>query len=417
MTIGNARKNNRLLRRMIGPAVLVIVLLFAALVVLGSMLPSRDNHQKITIILRYDDYSAVSNTHLEAQILEVLERHQLPCIFAVIPCVTTNGFRNAAPADSLVMSADKIALLKPYLDKGLIELCAHGCTHQTLPNRDLHELSEFVGRSYDDQVARLMHAKSTLEEQFGHTISTFVPPWGNYDTTTLRAAEAVGFSIISADPRGPVARDSRLLYVPGTCRIHQLSDAIHEARQLPSSASTLITAVIHPYDFIESDAARGVMTFSQFESLMAQISDEPDLQFASVVGATKLHSDLGADRLVNAASLRRSSMIHLVPEFLQFGYPTKSYVDPKLATTLLERERVWCVAIYLGMLVGAIMIANRSRTFLPAWVIARRKRLLTIGYILLALVAAYSLQDLQIYATGLTALVVSLGLLVGSTWE
>lgn len=415
MKIANARPQIPFSRRMIGPVVLVVILLFAALVVLGSMLPPKDGHKPITIILRYDDYSAVSNTHLESQILETLERHQLPCIFAVIPCVTTNGFRNPQPADSLTMDAEKIALLKPYIDRGLIELCVHGCTHQTQEGKSLHTLSEFSGRPYEIQLQRLTHAKGILESQFGHTVKTFVPPWGNYDDNTLRAAEAAGFSIISADPRGPASDEQNLLYVPGTCRIHQLMDAITEARSLPSSGSTLITAVIHPYDFIESDKERGVITFQQFEEMLAEISNDPGLRFTTAAGATQLFSDLSAARLIKAGSLRNSSVNLLVPELLQLGYPTKTYVDAKLAKTLLERERVWCIAIYVMGLFGIVVGVNRARRILPqSWSIHRKKALI-VGYTLLALLLLYSLFDMQVYAAGLSALVGLLGVLIGAT--
>ncbi len=415
MAIGNARPNISFSRMMIGPVVLVVILLFAALVVLGSMLPPKDGHKPITIILRYDDYSAVSNTHLESQLLEVLDRHQLPSIFAVIPCVTTNGFRNPQSADSLTMDAEKIALLKPYLDQGLVELCVHGCTHQTLDGKNLHTLSEFSGRPYEIQLERLAHAKGILESQFGHAIKTFVPPWGNYDENTLKAAEAAGFSIISADPRGPASDERNLLYVPGTCRIHQLIDAIKEARSLPSSGSTLITAVIHPYDFIEYDKERGVLSFDQFSSIIADISNDPGLRFTTAAGATQLFSDLSAARLIKAGSLRNSSINLLVPELLQLGYPTKTYVDARLAETLLEREQVWCIAIYVLGLFGIVVGVNRSRKLLPSTWRVHRKKALIVGYALFALLLLYSLFDLQVYATGLSAIVGLLGVLIGAT--
>jgi peptidoglycan/xylan/chitin deacetylase (PgdA/CDA1 family) len=415
MAIAKSRSHNSYSRRVIAPAMLVVVLLLTALAVLGSMLPSKNGHQQLTIVLRYDDYSAVSNTYLESQILEELDKHQLPCIFAAIPCVTAHGFRNSQPADSLLMDAEKVAMLKPYIDKGLVELCVHGCTHQTLPNKDLREMSEFEGLTYEQQVARLAHGKSILEEQFQCPIVSFVPPWGNYDDNTIRAVEAVGFSIISADPRGPALKESSLLYVPGTCRIHQLKEAIAEARSLPSSNSALITAVIHPYDFIESDVQRGVMTFQQFKDLLAEISQDPTLRFTTAAGATQLISDLGASRFMQASSLRHSSLNHLIPGPLRMGIPNMTYVDGRLARTLLERERVWCIALYVISFLVIAFIANRIRRFLPSqWMVYRRKALI-VGYTVVLIVAAYSLYDLEIYALGLSSIVGLAAYLVGNT--
>ncbi len=404
-------------RRALGPIVLVAILLCAALVVLGGMLPPPNGHEPLTIVLRYDDYSAISNTYLETQILERLSDFNLPCTFAVIPTVTGNGFRNPQPSDSIGIDAEKVALLRPYVDDGLIELALHGLTHQTVSGKSLQTLTEFSGVPYETQISRLTTGKQILESQFGHSVYSFIPPWGNYDENTLRAVEASGFSVISADPRGPALADSRLLYVPGTCRMHELKQAIAEARQLPSSNSALIMAVIHPYDFVEADAKRGVMTFKQFESILSDLSSDPSLRFTTAAGASKLISDLGAARFAAASSMRHSTIYRLLPEPFRMGLPSLTYIDAKHAVTLLERERVWCFTLYSMVLLGCAFAANRIWKFLPDRIITNRRKLLIIGYASLIILVGYSLVDMEVYAAGMAAMVGFLGTLVGTTFD
>lgn len=404
-------------RKALGPIVLVAILLCAALVVLGGMLPSPNGHEPLTIVLRYDDYSAISNTYLETQILERLSDLNLPCTFAVIPTVTSHGFRNPQPSDSIGIDAEKVALLKPYIDNGLIELALHGLTHQTVPGKTLQSLTEFSGVPYEIQVERLATGKRILESQFGHSVYSFIPPWGNYDENTLRAVEAAGFSIISADPRGPALEESKLLYVPGTCRMHELQQAIAEARQLPSSNSALIMAVIHPYDFVEADAKRGVMTFKQFEAILSDLSSDPSLRFTTAAGATKLISNLGVDRFATASSMRHSTVYRLLPEPFRMGLPSYTYVDAQHAVTLLERERVWCFTLYSMVLIGCAFAANRIWRFLPDSIISHRRKLLFIGYVSLIILVGYSLFDMEVYAAGMAVMVGFLGSLVGTTFD
>jgi peptidoglycan/xylan/chitin deacetylase (PgdA/CDA1 family) len=52
------------------------------------------------------------------------------------------------------------------------------------------------GRSYDFQHHEMCDSASTLTRTFGHRPQLFRPPYGNYDTTTLRVAHDCGYTAV-----------------------------------------------------------------------------------------------------------------------------------------------------------------------------------------------------------------------------
>ena len=57
--------------------------------------------------------------------------------------------------------------------------------------------SEFWGRPYADQYASIKQGRDDIEQAFGVTPTTFIPPWNKGDNNTLKAAHALGFTLYS----------------------------------------------------------------------------------------------------------------------------------------------------------------------------------------------------------------------------
>ena len=76
-------------------------------------------------------------------------------------------------------------------------IAQHGCTHIYSTKKKgcfpLNALSEFAGRSYEEQYATLKRGKQMLEEHGIYT-DMFMAPAHSYDKNTLKALKALGFT-------------------------------------------------------------------------------------------------------------------------------------------------------------------------------------------------------------------------------
>ena len=114
-----------------------------------------------------------------------------------------------------------------------VEVALHGFNHQTNRREEAGGNSEFEGLGYDEQYMKISRGKAILENQLGLKITTFVPPWNSYDSTTLRVLEVSGFSTISAGLWGTCEGSSRLSFIPSTCSLsfEALKGAVLAARR------------------------------------------------------------------------------------------------------------------------------------------------------------------------------------------
>lgn len=83
------------------------------------------------------------------------------------------------------------------LQKDGWSIAQHGCTHIYSTKKKgcfpLNALSEFAGRSYEEQYATLKQGKQVLEEHGIYT-DMFMAPAHSYDKNTLKALKALGFT-------------------------------------------------------------------------------------------------------------------------------------------------------------------------------------------------------------------------------
>ncbi len=113
------------------------------------------------ILLRYDDYSAISNTDIERQLFEAVAKRGMNLIVAVVPFVAGIEWQLRGPIPLHPLPPDKIALFKEF--SAYLEPVLHGYAHQTVSRYSgLSEFNHAIPAS--QQVARLQDAKSYLED-------------------------------------------------------------------------------------------------------------------------------------------------------------------------------------------------------------------------------------------------------------
>lgn len=235
---------------------------------------------KITLIFRYDDYSATSDSGVEKKFVQILQKFQMPCTFGVIPFVCQGSSHDLSPQPQLPLSREKVELIQEAVKAGLIEVALHGFSHQTVGKPSWFGYSEFLGLSLPDQLKKIKAGKEYLEKVFACGIVTFIPPWNSYDQGTLIALEKLRFLCLSARLRGSGNRATSLMLLPSTCELAQLKDTILLARE-SKTKGPLICVTLHEYDFQEcsyqNGTARESMSLTEFEGLLAWIARQEDV--------------------------------------------------------------------------------------------------------------------------------------------
>lgn len=252
--------------------------------------------KQINVVFRFDDYSALSPTDIELRIIDAFRRRGASITFGVIPFVCVGDIRDPSPMDMVPLTSEKAGILRAGFEDGILDVALHGCSHQT--NNAKHR-SEFCGLDFHHQVERLAKGKKLLEEVIDAPVTTFVPPWNRYDRNTLRALERVGFVTLSADEHGEVARNSRLHFLPASCGLSELREAVGAARTSLDN-QPVIVVLFHAYDFREIDRKRGKTTFREFCDLLDWLKAQRDIRLLSISQATHVIRDLSGNRLLLA---------------------------------------------------------------------------------------------------------------------
>lgn len=285
-------------------------------------------------ILRFDDYSAESDTALEGRILDVVANAGTRIVISVVPFIAELDWQLRGPIKLRALPKDKIALLKAFLPQ-TVEIALHGYCHQAI-SRTLG-LSEF-GDSipFERQVQRLKDGKHWLEDQFGVPIRTFVPPWNMYGVSTLRAVIEAEFQTVSADvARGPIERG--LAYVPATCSVHDFQQA---ARLGTRTDGALTCALLHEYDFASVGRPDAFFSLGDLKNLCLDAS----ITKWSITRDYSMN-DAGYDRALLNQELRgtlQSSIRRLFPRHLGHVYWPVESASAKLRQVRMMK-RFWGV--------------------------------------------------------------------------
>lgn len=261
----------------------------------------KSNHKVVHVIFRYDDFSFSSPTEMEEEIIAVFKKHDIPLTISAIPFIASQDVLDPSPQSFLPLQKDKVAILRQGHKGGIIDIALHGHTHQSMYS---DRRSEFAGLGRAVQLEKLTSARSYLEQTVGVRTQVFVPPWNAYDLDTLAVLEELGFTTLSADCRGLAPKDSALAFVPATCALHQLKNAIRTARK-STDTQPIIVVLFHIYDFLEHDALRGRLSLGMLDALLAELTALDDVRVLSITQAVASRLDLSSRRFSQAKMIRK----------------------------------------------------------------------------------------------------------------
>lgn len=242
------------------------------------------NQGAIPVVLRYDDYSSVTPTALDSAVIALAKQYHIPITIAVIPNVCSGDFHSLDPETSVPLTPQKAAILRDAIASGIVEVALHGYTHQTVRDPSAGGYTEFQGVDYNTQYARISAGKRMLEGAIGRQVVTFVPPWNTYDSNTLRALNALGFSVFSADQSGTTYGMGQLKSLPENASTANIVGKIQAIRQGTAAPGPLVV-LMHPYefaDFYPDDS--GWQTLQSFEQLLQWLVAQTDVQPQTLAG-------------------------------------------------------------------------------------------------------------------------------------
>lgn len=249
---------------------------------------------------------------MELRIIDVFRKNEASITLGVTPFICVGSVNDPSPKDIAPLTLIKGDILKNGFKNGILDIALHGYSHQTI---SANIRTEFSGLDYNSQVERLAKGKKFLEGMINAPVTTFVPPWNRYDLNTLRALEELGFSTLSASiKKGEATEDSKLIFLPASCDLLRLRDAVKSART-SSDNQPVIVVLFHAYDFKEIDEMRGSITYQEFSDLLNWLKSQKDVRLLSISQATKVINNLSANRfLINKGKYALST---LLPSSLQ----------------------------------------------------------------------------------------------------
>jgi peptidoglycan/xylan/chitin deacetylase (PgdA/CDA1 family) len=356
--------------------------------------------KQVNVVFRFDDYSARSSTEMELRIIDAFRKNEASITFGVIPFVCAGDAHDPSPQDIVPLTSKKGDILKTGFEDGILDIALHGYSHQTINAKNMMELSSL---DYNIQVERLVKGKKLLEGMIDAPVTTFVPPWDQYDLNTLRALEVLGFSTLSAAKNGEATEDSKLNFLPASCDLPRLRDVVKAARS-SSDNQPLIVVLFHQYDFREIDEKHGSITIQEFYDLLNWLKSQRDLRLLSISQATKVIKDLSANRFL--LTKRNYSLYKFLPSSLWEESMFLYQESPVLPKTLLKVGGFYLMIVILGTVLSfsiGCLVFPRSAFIMNIG---------TFGSIVLsAIILVYAFHDLQVHPKGM---VVSAGVIGAS---
>jgi hypothetical protein len=275
--------------------------------------------------------------------MEAFRKHGIPITFGVIPFKVSGDPEDPSPRDLIPLDSVKGNILRAGYEDGILDISMHGYSHQT---NSPDYLSEFANLDYDGQVEKLTEGKKYLENITGARVTTFLPPWNTYDLNTLSALEETGFTILSANKKGLAVKGSNLQYLPISCELPELQDAVKAARN-SSDDQPLVVALLHDYDFLDINNVIGVLTYREFFDLIDWVSAQDDVRIISIGQAGEIIEDLSAERAIRT---KRIYYPEKLPP-LSLGISMLLYQEsPSFAVVLLKMAAFYSVFIIIGVL-------------------------------------------------------------------
>jgi hypothetical protein len=380
---------------------------FIAILLIGFLfegcMPKHSGEKHINIVFRFDDFSAISSTEFELKIIESFRKCSATLTIGVIPFECAINQLDLTPQDIVPLTTIKADVLKNAISDGSVDVALHGYSHQTISTV---KRTEFSGLDYQSQLDRLEKGKKFLEDMLDVPIQVFVPPFNQYDLNTLRALEELHFTTISAYKGGEIIRNSKLKFLPATCGLARLKDAVKAAR-ISSQSEPIIVVLFHDYDFKEIDKKYGAINYKDFSDLLTWARSQDDLRLLSISQATEMIQDLGSDRFIADKWIDRIS--RFLPICMQKEEYTSGYLKSDDLLNIVFKVSFFYFTIFsFGIIVSftlGFFIFRKITIFLKYG---------AFGYIVLSIISLiYTFLNLQVIHQGLIASSAFIGCSIG----
>jgi peptidoglycan/xylan/chitin deacetylase (PgdA/CDA1 family) len=367
----------------------------------------------VSVVFRYDDYSSRSDTDFEARLIRIFAERGMKVTLGVVPFMVEGDETDPSPQRQVALNADKVDLLVGGMAAGILEIAQHGYSHRTYKKYARGNLSEFRGMPYEEQQKKIAEGKSYLEEVLGlaSQLTVFIPTFNKYDVNTLKAVEKAGFSVFSPGHFSLSDKNSGLTMLPETIDLINLKSAVVSAEG-SGCESPLVVVLFHPYDFVEVDPQRGIMTEPQFGELLDWVSSRPKIRSLFISEA--------ADNPAYDISFFNKNKLYFrsyqkVWPFMQklLKIETGFYICP--AEMKGQQTKVWIYLVLysLTLLAAALLISIKIFGFVldRLWILGIF--LFVLSLIFYALALLYVLKDSSVTHLGFTLILLSTGTILG----
>ncbi len=359
--------------------------------------------RRVFIVFRFDDYSARSATDMEIRIIDAFRKNGDPITFGVIPYISEGDVHDPSPSRVVPLGPTKGDILRSASEAGILEIALHGYSHQTV---DAEHLTEFSGLDYPSQLERIASGKELLERLVGAPVTTFIPPWNEYDLNTLRVLEDLKFTTISASISGEATEDSPLMFLPATCDLLQLRRAVKAARR-SSDTQPVIVVLFHVYDFMEIDRERGNITYQEFSDLLNWLKSQGDVRLLSIIEAATVINDLSVHRFL--LNKRIDSVLRLLPSSLRQKHDNQYSESPHV---------LFRTSLRVGFFYLAIVALVLFTSFILGYLVFPKSTLITDisiygSLVVLVIILIYAFHDLQIHYLGMMVIAGLVGACIG----
>jgi len=307
---------------------------------------------RITLVFRYDDYGNASDADVDRRVIGAFRRHRLRCTFCVIPFRVDR--KSAGRRKPVPLTETKVEILRAAVEEGTVECAIHGYYHissamKYTPGKG----SEWAGAPYAEQLRKLSHAKQYMEEALGESIVTFAPPWNSYDANTVRALADSGFTCLTASRRAMAAESKTVRFLPATCDLLEVREAVEQARRLPAGRHVIVVQ-LHPVDF---QPGKETLPPEEFDDLLAWVASQDDIAVRTIREACDDVDGLDASAL-SRNKWHMAAAYLLPPALRRRGAAEHVYLAGPIATSLSAKAWVWVVALYGTILVVLFLIGN-----------------------------------------------------------
>jgi len=358
--LGKVMKNKWKLILLLSFIILAVMILYRQ----DSIGSDSTEEQVITVIFRYDDPSARTNTDLEVKLIDVFRQNNVCCLWSVVPFVCAQNVHDPTQQEELPLPVEKAEIFAKAAHEGTLEIALHGYSHQTtISPRRGRPYTEFSGLKQSEQMRRIRQGKTFLEAELGLDVRVFVPPWNTYDANTIKVLQATGFKTISGSMSGPGDLASSLAFLPTTCSIADVKEVVASARMMSDPAPAIVV-LFHQYDFVEVDKIRGVATLNSFLETLQWVSQQGDV---NIVPMTKM-LNVGNHRYIANQQLR--SINGVLPPALR-GMVGQIYLSEEGIRNLTAKVILSLITFYTGLVLVVGVVS-----FLAACVVRIRMSVL-----------------------------------------